>query len=61
MRSEHKTTNDEFDAFTAWRHVLTSMRRAGARKAIKRRSHRKDRRRARRAARGGTKADQSAS
>lgn len=48
MRSEHKTTADEFDAFTRWRHLLTSMQRAGARKAIKARSHRKDRRQARR-------------
>jgi hypothetical protein len=51
MRSEHKTTADEFDAFTGWRHLLTSMQRAGARKAIKKRSHRKDRRQARRASR----------
>jgi hypothetical protein len=47
MRSEHKTTQDEFDAFTGWRHVLVSMQRAGVRKALKRRSHRQDRRRAR--------------
>lgn len=51
MRSEHKTTTDEFDAFTGWRHVLVSMQRAGARKVIKKRSHRKDRRLARRDAR----------
>lgn len=51
MRSEHKTTADEFDAFTGWRHVLVSMQRAGARKVIKKRSHRKDRRQARRDAR----------
>lgn len=48
MRSEHKTTADEHDAFTGWRHVLVSMQRAGVRKALKQRSHRKDRRAARR-------------
>lgn len=40
MRGEHTTTDDEFDAFTGWRHVLAGMRRAGVRKAIKQRSHR---------------------
>lgn len=48
MRSKHKSTQDEFDAFTGWRHVLTNMRRAGVRKALKQQSHRKDRRKARR-------------
>jgi hypothetical protein len=51
MRSEHTTTADEFDAFTRWRRVLTSMQRAGIRKAIKKRSHRVDRRASRRALR----------
>jgi hypothetical protein len=50
MRSEHKTTADEFDAFTAWRHVFAGMRRAGVRKAFKQRSHRIDRRQQRRRA-----------
>jgi hypothetical protein len=50
MRSEHKTTDDEFDAFTGWRHVLAGMRRAGVRKSIKQRSHRIDRRQQRRTA-----------
>lgn len=50
MRSEHKTTDDEYDAFTGWRHVLAGMRRPGVRKAIKRRSHRTDRRQQRRLA-----------
>jgi len=44
MRSEHRPTADEFDAFTRWRHLLTSMQRARVRKAIKARSRRKDRR-----------------
>ncbi|QBI96057.1 hypothetical protein SEA_MISSDAISY_77 [Mycobacterium phage MissDaisy] len=42
MRSEHRPTADERDAFTRWRHVLRW--RPGERKAIKRRSHRRDRR-----------------
>jgi hypothetical protein len=50
VRSEHKTTDDEFDAFTRWRHVIVRMGRAGVRKQIKQRSHRIERRRARRAA-----------
>lgn len=51
MRSEHRTTGDEWDAFTRWRHVLCYMQRPGVRKSIKRKSHRKDRQAARRAAR----------
>ena len=43
MRSEHKTTGGEWDAFTDWRKVLCYLQRAGVRKAIKRDSHRKDR------------------
>jgi hypothetical protein len=43
VRSEHKTTGDEYDAFTDWRHYLCYLQRAGVRKAIKRDSHRKDR------------------
>lgn len=46
MRSEHKTTEDEFDAFSHWRR-LTFWRRGELRK-IKQRSHRRDRRAARR-------------
>lgn len=48
MRSEHRTTADEYDAFTGWRHVVVRMGRAGVRKVIKTRSHRVDRRQARR-------------
>ncbi len=44
MRSEHKTTDDEFDAFTGWRHLYNW--RPGHRKALKLQSHRKDRRKA---------------
>lgn len=43
MRSEHKSNGDEWDAFTAARHMLVSMRRAGVRKKLKKRSHRIDR------------------
>jgi hypothetical protein len=59
MRSEHKTTGDEFDAFTGWRHVLAGMHRAGVRKAIKRRSHRIDRRQQRLRAVDSRKVDMS--
>lgn len=44
MRSEHKMSADEHDAFTGWRHVLCYVQRAGVRKDAKRRSHRIDRR-----------------
>ncbi|CPV99793.1 hypothetical protein P5V67_01345 [Mycobacteroides abscessus subsp. abscessus] len=47
MRSEHQSNGDEWDAFTAARHMLVSMRRAGVRKKLKKRSHRIDRRRER--------------
>lgn len=42
MRSEHRTTADEFDL--AWRKFYCYLQRAGAVKAIKKRSHRYDRR-----------------
>lgn len=42
MRSEHKMSADEIDAFTGWRKVL--FWRPGQRKAVKARSHRRDRR-----------------
>jgi hypothetical protein len=54
MRSQHRTTSDEHDAFTGWRHVIVRMRRAGVRKAIKQKSHRTDRRGARRQMRNRT-------
>lgn len=41
-------SSDEQDAFTGWRKVLCYIQRAGVRKSIKARSHRKDRRKARR-------------
>lgn len=44
MRSEHKTTADEFDAMTASRWAQPWLNRAGVRKSIKQRSHRRDRR-----------------
>ncbi|WP_423488173.1 hypothetical protein [Mycobacteroides sp. PCS013] len=47
MRSEHKTTADEWDAFTGWRRVIVRMQRAGIRKKLKKKSHRTDRRRQR--------------
>lgn len=47
MRSEHKTTADEWDAFTGWRRVIVRMQRAGTRKRLKTKSHRVDRRRQR--------------
>ncbi|QSN53736.1 hypothetical protein [Mycobacteroides abscessus] len=47
MRSEHQSNGDEWDAFTAARHMLVSMGRAGVRKKLKKRSHRIDRRRQR--------------
>lgn len=46
MRSEHKTTADEWDAFTKWRTVLFWQ--PGERKRLKRRSHQMDRRKAKR-------------
>jgi hypothetical protein len=46
MRSEHRTTADEWDACTGWRRVLNW--RPGDRKAIKQRSHQRDRRAERR-------------
>lgn len=47
MRSEHKMSYSEADAFTGWRHVLAYIQRAGVRKKIKRLSHKKDRQAAR--------------
>lgn len=35
---------EEQDAYTAWRHFLTYMSRAGKVKAVKRRTHRRERR-----------------
>jgi hypothetical protein len=49
MRSEHKSTEDEYDAFTKWRRLLHWRR--GEIKRIKQSSHRRDRRAARRDAR----------
>jgi len=53
MRSEHRTTGDEWDAFTRWRFVLAHLHRPGVRKKIKRASHRVDRRAAKRRIREG--------
>lgn len=47
MRGEHRMSADEHDAFTGWRHVLCYVQRAGVRKRVKQRSHRRDRRVAR--------------
>lgn len=44
MKSEHKHTWAEQDAFTSWRKVLCYLQRSGVRKSIKRDSHRYDRR-----------------
>jgi hypothetical protein len=49
MRSEHRTTGDEWD-LGPWRRLLCYMQRAGAAKKVKQRSHRLDRRVAKRAA-----------
>lgn len=43
MRSEHRTTGDEWDLLY-WRRVLSSFYRPGVAKSIKARSHRYDRR-----------------
>lgn len=43
MRPEHKSSGDEVDAFSAWRHVMGWVQRPGVRKKIKRLSHKKDR------------------
>lgn len=54
VRTMRRVTNgDEQDAYTAWRHVLSYMRRPGVVKAIKRRTHKRERQEARRAIRGG--------
>lgn len=44
MRSEHRTTGDEFDLSPKWRRVLCYLSRPGVAKSIKSRSHRIDRR-----------------
>jgi hypothetical protein len=43
VRSEHKTTGDEWDAFGYWKNFLIYLGRPGVTKAVKRQSHRKDR------------------
>lgn len=45
MRSEHRSDADERDAFSKWgRKYYCWLQRAGVRKSIKRKSHKKDRR-----------------
>ena len=44
MRSEHRTTADEWDMVTGWRRCMCRFNRAGTAKRIKQRSHRLDRR-----------------
>lgn len=39
-------TADEYDAYSRWRHVMSSMQRPGAVKKIKRRTHKRERREA---------------
>jgi hypothetical protein len=46
MRSEHRSNGDEVNAFGRYRHLIAYLQRAGVRKEVKKRSHRKDRRRA---------------
>jgi hypothetical protein len=54
MKSEHRWSADEWDAFSRWgRRYLCYIQRAGVRKSIKRASHRKDRRNGRRRAQEG--------
>ncbi|MEZ0049570.1 hypothetical protein ABIA30_000560 [Mycobacterium sp. MAA66] len=48
MRSEHRMSGDEHDAFTGWRHVIVCLQRVGVRKTWKLQSHRIDRRKERR-------------
>lgn len=43
MRSEHKASGDEVNAFGRWRHAYAYLKRAGVRKSIKKQSHKKDR------------------
>lgn len=43
--------DDEQDAYTGWRRVLSWTQRAGAVKAVKRRTHKRERREGRREAR----------
>lgn len=56
MRSEHRATADETDAFSRFRHFLAW--KPGERKRIKELSHRRDRRAARRECRNGTARDE---
>lgn len=51
MRAEHRNSYGENSAFTGWRRVVAWVQRPGARKKVKRLSHRKDRRIAQRAIR----------
>lgn len=44
MRSQHKNSYEENSAFTGWRRVVAWVQRPGARKKVKRLSHKKDRR-----------------
>lgn len=44
MRAEHRMSHDEASAFTGWRRVVAWVQRPGARKKVKRLSHKKDRR-----------------
>lgn len=44
MRSEHKTTADEWDIASGWYRIMCSYKRSGKKKRIKQRSHRLDRR-----------------
>ncbi|WVX88696.1 hypothetical protein SEA_BIRDSONG_43 [Gordonia phage Birdsong] len=44
MRSEHKTTGDEWDITTGWHKIMCTYKRAGRKKAVKVLSHRLDRR-----------------
>lgn len=44
MRSEHKTTADEWDLASGWYRCMCRFKRSGVMKGIKVRSHRLDRR-----------------
>jgi hypothetical protein len=48
MTRRRIVNGEEQDAYTGWRRVLSSMQRAGVRKAIKRRTHKRERHEARR-------------
>jgi hypothetical protein len=43
MKPTRSMSGEEQDAYTGWRHVILYVRKAGVRKAIKARTHRRER------------------